>query len=199
MSQPNSQKYYEGHLAGRSLILNLQNPERMRSREPLFLDEAYFRSELRTITEGDDSNPGRLLLAKEELETAKEKWERWNNAQMLPKKEPHSQFAEGINFAAAVVTTIKKEIKVLKEIIEQYESKRVDEQKQKDLQAIKRKLLIGKMKDGKLVKMDGRRVLNGKFIDNGQSVEDYIEEVRKERQVIQKKKIEQEKKSLTKV
>lgn len=133
---------------------------------------------------------GSLKPAEKALKDAQVAWDRWNNAQRVKAQMPMGDFLEKINECSARVKIIKEEVLFLDKMITKLEAEQ-EEIETKEINSKRRYRLSGHLDaNGKYDELDGRKVVNDTFQDNGEKVETYIQEALKykEEQAIIKRK-----------
>ena len=119
---------------------------------------------------------GLIEIAKEKLRTAKSDWQYRMDARNTPDVKPKGQAAITINMLNARLKVYREEArKINSEISKEYKA---DDLKLKKLQKKFRFKGLRKRKNNEVWQCDFRLVENRKFTDNGESLDEYLIEVK---------------------
>jgi hypothetical protein len=128
---------------------------------------------------------GSLEYQRYKLKKETASWDAFNDAQVKKSKFPRGAFARQIPQRRAKICVLEAESRKLVKLIERAEREEAEKQKQTHLNTAKRfGGGIGKIANGRLVMMDGRKIVQNKqgenvFEDDGSSVAEYLKKVKK--------------------
>jgi len=178
-----TKKYFIDLLTKRSVLLNppSKDPKERPTRHFSMIAglnglENYQNSLLHNVEIKGELKLSKLNFAKLQLKESKERWAKFNASQMHKKQEPVGHFAERINKAAAKIEVFQAESRMISKILKEANAKKAEQERveteAKAAGPFPR--LIGKIKDGQLSEMDGKKIIDGIFED-GTSVKAYVE------------------------
>jgi len=183
MSGLTTQAEWTKHFRDRSGVLNPNNLYDKQGRPTSsnsfsFTDGKQYLEELVSLRHDTYGPKGRIEICKEKLRTAKSEWQYHQKVRDSDlKAKPTGDFALTINRLNARLKVYREEARAINAEIQK-------EDKADDVKLLKQQRkrayqgTCGRM-DGEIVRCDLREVENGKFVDNGESLDEYLIEVKK--------------------